>query len=216
MKKLYLNIVWPVILIGLFLPVSEGPSLLNGWFDRKKTNRQLPLPVSVESGRPGLNGISESVCAELLLEPGSPQGVIQLPAFDHAKGQLTGVRITTESTLSADIYRSRLDYSGFHALFTAGLKCSFPGDLQLQQETRLNYQASMNSEQSMQNGISVQADETQADIREVTQSLEHFRGAGLLDIPVEVTDLIDCKAENFKYRTRLKAKVCIDYIYEGN
>lgn len=215
MKKPYLNIVWPVILIGLFFPVSEGPFLLNGWFEENKSNRQPP-PVSVEPDRSGLEGDSESVCAELLLEPGSSQGVIQLPAFDPAKGQLTGVRITTESTLSADIHRSRPGYPDFHALFNAGLKCTLPGDLQLQQETRLNYQASMNGEQSMQNGISARADETHTEVKELTQSLESFHGAGHLDVPVEVTDLIDCKAENFKYRTQLKVKVCIDYIYEAN
>jgi|GEM_PF-3255514 len=216
MKKLYLNIVWPVILIGLFFPFSEGPSLLHGWFGEKTSNRQPLPPVSVEPSRPGLNAGSESVCAELITEPGSLQGVLQLPAFDPAKGKLTGVRITTESTLSADIYRSRMDYSGFHALFTAGLKCSFPGELQFQQEARLNYQASISNEQLMQKGISVRADETHTEHREVTESLESFHGVGNLDIPVEVTDLIDHKAENFTYHTQLKAKVCIDYVYEAN
>jgi hypothetical protein len=218
MKKLYLNIVWPGILIGLLIPFSGKISSFRQAFAEKPVTDQAaalakePTPESSAA----LTETTEFVCGELLFEPDNSQGILRLPAFDPSKGLLTGVEITTEGTLLADIYRKNLQHNDYHAMFSADLKGDFPGGLQLSHTAKLSYQAAMSSVRQMQYGIEAFVDETTTKTEEVTESLEQFYGTGNLDIPLEVVNLIGLKAENFNYHTQLKAKVCIDYIYEKN
>ena len=219
MKKLYLNIIWPGILIGLLIPFSGKLSHF-----QEITVEQPATPEAIigpeENRSPSstalLTETSESVCGELSFAPDSPQRMLQLPAFDPSKGTLTGVQITTVGTLIADISRKNLRHNDYHAMFSADLKCTLPSGLQYNHTTRLNYQASMSSEQQRKVGIQALVDETTTETKEITEALEQFYGTGHLDIPLEAVDLIDLKAENFNYRTQLDARVCIDYTYQSN
>ena len=179
MKKLYLNIIWPGILIGLLLPFSGKLSYSEEALTKKGAESSPPPPSAAL-----LTEFSESVCGELLFEPDDPQGMLQLPAFDPSRGVLTGVRITTEGTLTADIFRKNLRHNDYHALFSADLKGSLPGGLELNHKAKLTYQASMNGDRQMQSGVEAFIDETTTETIEVTEALDRFYGTGHLDIPL--------------------------------
>lgn len=216
MKKLYLNIIWPGLLIGFLHPFSEKISSFYSVSDERTEVRQGASSLAMEPSAGLPDESSESVCAELFLDPGNPQGVLQLPAFNPAKGQLTGIQITTEGTLIADIRRSNLSSNNFQALFSADLQGTFPDGLKFGHTTKVNYQASMSSEHQRQSGISALVEETTTETRKVTEDLERFYGAGNLEIPLEAINLINLKAQSLKYSTQLKARVCIDYSYQAN
>lgn len=207
MKKLYLNLLLPGLLIGLMYPFSN--KVEQGTISHRETTANLAATASFAE-------LTESVCGEVIFNPGSPAGTLQLPAFDPAKGQLTGIQITTEGTLIADINRFNLSHTDYHALFSADLKCVFPGNLEFSHTTRLNYQASISNNPQQASGIEAVVDATATDTKNLTESLESFYGTGNISIPMEAANLIDLRAENFEYRTQLRARVCIDYSYQDN
>lgn len=211
MIKLYLNMIMPGILIGFLLPASGKMACLKGGNEEKTAASSiLDAPAGL------LPEASESVCGELFLEPGNPKGILLLSAFDRAKGRLTRIHITTEGTLLAEINHNHIRGNNYSALLSADWTCTLPSDLQLSQTANLTYQASINSDRQMESGIATIANEPSTDSREVHESLERFYGSGILIIPLEVRNLINLKRENFNYRTRLKAKICIDYFYTAN
>lgn len=215
MKKLYLNIFWPGIIIGLLLPFSGKIASFKQAFTKEPVLTSPASTVSAPSAAL-LTENSESFCSELLLGPPAPEGMLRLPAFDPAKGTLTGVQVTTESTLIADIFRKNLRHNDYHALFSADLRGTLPTGQEFSHTAQLTYKAARTSDRQMLSGVEALVDKTIVQTEEVTASLNAFYGNGELDIPLQAINLIDLKAENFNYRTQLKAKICFDYHYESN